>query len=213
MAMVTRQLTVKMILPAIYISLYLLTVILCFIKCEWTNKYKKILINAHLILLLLVAGNSFLINLKGVWLERLIVVTFLLTASATFALNRKTLELWQKIYFGFFLFYPAIAATTFLIDRIMFVVAASPLLVFLIIPETRFSDKDYEVREQVGLIAPMRLQLIKKEFVTEKVLGTCSDEDVVHLDITSFDITSQTGDTTKAIITSQDKWFQATFAK
>jgi hypothetical protein len=166
-----------------------------------------------LILLLLLLGDIFIINLKGVWLDRLIVVAFLLSASATFALYRKTLRLWQKIYFGFFVFYPAIAATTFLMDRIMFVVVASPLLISLTIPETRYSDKDYEVREQVGLIAPMRLQLIKKGLITESVLGICRDEDIVFLDISSVHITRQTKDSTNAIITSNDKTYQATFAK
>ena len=202
-----------MTLPVIYISLYVLTIILCFIRRDWTVKYKRVLINAHLILLLLLLVDIFIVNLKGVWPDRLIVVCFLLTASATFALYGKTLRLWQKIYFGFFLFYPAIAATTFLIDRIGFVVVASPLLVSLTIPETRFSDKNYEVREQVGLIAPMRLQLIKKGLITEKVLGTCRDEEVVYLAISSISILSQTTDTTKVTIKSIDKIYQATFTK
>lgn len=204
---------VKMTLATIYISLYLLTVILCFIKRDWTLKYRKFLVTAHLIFLLLLLADVFAINLRGVWYDRLIVVVFLLTASATFALYRKTLQLWQKIYFGFFLIYPFVAAMIFLIDRIMFLVVASPLLVSLTIPETRFSNKNYEIREQVGLMAPMRLQLIKKGFITETVIGTCNDGDIVRLNISSINITTQTRDTTKTIITSKDKKYQAAFTK
>ena len=203
----------RMTVPAIYMSLYLLTVILCFVERDWTVKYKRISINGHFILLLLLLVDIFIVNLRGVWLDRLIVVAFLLTASAIFALYRKTLRLWQKIYFGFFLFYPAIAAVTLLMDRIMFVVVASPLLVSLAMPETRFSDKDYEIRAQVGLLAPMRLQLIKKGLITEKVLGTCADQDVVNLDITSLNIKNQRQDTTTAIINSKNKMFEVTFTK
>jgi hypothetical protein len=202
-----------MTLPAIYITLYLLIVILCFTKRKLLHKYKKVLITAHLIVLLLLLVDIFLINLKGVWLDRLIAVTFLLTGSATFAFYRKTLQLWQKIYFGIFIFYPAIAATTFLIDRIMFIVVASPLLISLTIPETRFSNKEYEVREQVGLIAPQRLQLIKKGFITEKVIGTCSDESVAYLNISSINVVVQTQDTTKVIITSKNKTIETMFTK
>ncbi len=155
----------------------------------------------------------FAINFKGVLVDRLIVIAFLLTASATFALYRRTLRLWQKIYFGFFIFYPAIAASTFPMDRLGFAIVASPFLATLTIPETRFSDNNYDVREQFGIIAPMRLQLIKKGFITETVLGNTNDEDVVYLDITSIEITNQTNDTTTAVITTKEKSVQATFAK
>ena len=175
--------------------------------------YKKTLIWVHLSLLILLLIDIFVINFKGVWVDRVIVIAFLLTASATFALYRKTLRPWQKIYFGFFIFYPAIAASTFLMDRLMFAILASPLIATLTIPETRFSDNNYDIREQFGIIAPMRLQLIKKGLITETVLGNTSDEDVVYLDISSIKIIDQTNDTTKAIITSKGKTVQATFTK
>ena len=41
----------------------------------------------------------------------------------------------------------------------MFVVVANLLLVSLIVPETRFNGKDYEIREQVGLIFPGTSQM------------------------------------------------------
>ena len=164
-----------MTLPAIYISLYLLTVVLCFIKRDWPLNHAKILIRIHFSLLLVLLLDIFVINLRGVWLDRLIVVVFLLTASATFALYRRKLKVWQKIYFGFFLVYPILAASTFLIDRIMFIVVASPLLVTLTIPETKFNSKEYELREIVGVMAPVQLALVKKGLVTEKYLGASND--------------------------------------
>jgi hypothetical protein len=201
-----------MTLLTIYIILYLLTIVLCFIRLDWTNRYKKMLIRTHLILLVLLTIDIFLINLRGVWLDRLLVVAFLLTASLTITLYRKTLRLWQKLYFGFFVLYPAFAALAFLMDRIFFAVVASPLIVSLIVPKTRFSDKVYELREPVGLLAPNQLQLIKKGFVMETSLGN-SGEDAVFLDISSIRITRETKDSTNTIITSNDKTFSATFIK
>jgi hypothetical protein len=117
------------------------------------------------------------------------------------------------VYFGFFVFYPAFAAITFLMDRLFFTIVASPLIVSLTIPEVRFSNKDYEIRVPVGVIAPMRLQLIKKDFITEKSLGICNDEDVVTLDISNVSIVKEAKGSTNAIITSNDKTYQATFFK
>ncbi len=95
----------------------------------------------------------------------------------------------------------------------MFAIVASPFLATLTIPETKFSDNNYEIREQFGIIAPMRLQLIKKGFITETVLGNTNDEDIVYLYISSIKIINQTNDTTKAVITSKEKTVQATFTK
>lgn len=202
-----------MMLPAIFISFYLLTVVLCFIKRDWRLRYKKILIGTHLFLFLLILVTIFLINFRGAWFERLCGIAFLVTGSATFALYRTTLRFWQKIYFGCFAFYPFAAAVTFIIDRILFVIIASPLLITLVAPKTRFSNADYEVREQVGLMAPLRLQLIKKGLLTESVIGTCNDENIVRQNISSMTITSQIKDTTKAIITANDKKYETVFAK
>jgi hypothetical protein len=200
-----------MTLPTIYISLHLLTVCLLFIKSDGADKSKKSVITAHLILLVLLIVDIFIINLRGVWLDRLLVVAFLLTASVTFALHRRTLRTWQKLYFGFFLFYPILAATTFLMDRIMFVVVASPLLVTLTVPETKFSTKDYEVREIVGALAPVQLALIKKGLLTERYIGITNDEQVTYKDITGLNILSVTKDTTFAILISGDKSYKVAF--
>jgi len=188
-----------------------LTVVLLFVNTTWADKYKKSLIKAHVILFLILLLDIFVVNLKGVWLDRLLVVAFLLTASMTFALYRRTLRTWQKIYFGFFLVYPFFAASTFLIDRIFFVLVASPLLVTLTVPETRFSTKDYEVREIVGALAPVQLALIEKGLVTERNLGMTNDEEVTYKDITGLNIISVTKDTTFAIITSGGKNYKVAF--
>ena len=202
-----------MTLPVIYICLYLLTVVLFFVKQNWVDKYKKLLIKAHVILLLILLLDIFIVNIKGVWFDRLFVIAFLLTASMTFALYRRTLRTWQKIYFGFFLFYPIVAAATFLVDRIMFVLVASPLLVTLTVPQTKFSSKDYEVREIVGALAPVQLTLVKKGLVTEHYLGIINAEEVNYGDITGLNILSETKDTTFAIVTSADKNYKVAFHK
>ncbi|MBP8114144.1 MAG: hypothetical protein KAY50_02245 [Chitinophagaceae bacterium] len=190
-----------------------MTVVLFFIKKNLADKYKKSLIKAHVILLLIMLLDIFIINFKGVWFDRLIVVAFLLTASLTFALYRRTLRAWQKLYFGFFLIYPIVAAATFLIDSIFFIVVASPLLFSLYVPEVKFSSKNYELREFVGSIAPVQLQLIKKGFVTEKYIGASNNEKITYKDITGFDIIRISGDTTFAWVKSGDISYEIAFHK
>jgi hypothetical protein len=169
------------------------------------------LIKSHIIFFSILLLDIFIVNLKGVWLDRLLVVAFLLTASMTFALYRQTLRTWQKIYFGFFLLYPIVAAATFLMDRIMFVLVASPLLVTLTVPDTKFSSREYEVREIVGALAPVQLALIKKGLITESYLGITNDEEVTYKDITDLKIIRETKDTTFAIVTSGNKNYKVEF--
>lgn len=201
----------KMTLAAIYIIFHLLTVVLLFIKSGWADKFKKSVITAHLMLLVVLIVDIFIIKLRGVWLDRLLVVAFLLTASVIFAVYRRTLRTWQKLYFGFFLFYPIIAAATFLMDRLFFVLVASPLLVTLTIPEAKISTRDYEVREIVGAIAPVQFVLMKKGLITESYLGITNDEEVTHKDITGLNIVNVTKDTTFAILSSGDKSYKVVF--
>ena len=201
----------KMTLPYIYICFHLLTVVLLFVNTTWADKYKKSLIKAHVILFLILLLDIFIANLKGVWLDRLLVVAFLLTASMTFALYRRTLRSWQKIYFGFFLVYPIFAVSTFLMDRIFFVLVASPLLVTLTVPETKFSTNDYEVREIVGALAPVQFALMKKGLLTEQYVGITNDGEVTNKDITGLDIISVTKDTTFANIISGNKTYKVAF--
>lgn len=203
----------KMTLPAIYISLHLLTFIVLFIRKNWADKFKMAFITAHLILLLLLVVDIFIINIRGVWLDRLLVVAFLLTASLTFSLYRRTLRTWQKIYFGFFLFYPIAAAATFIIDSIMFVVVVSPLLVTLTVPETKLSTEKYELREIVGSMAPVQLALVEKGLITEKYLGASNDEQITYKDITGLHIIRKVGDTTYALVKSGDTNYEITFLK
>ena len=190
-----------------------MTVILFFIKGNWSDKYKITLIAAHLVLLLFILFDIFVFNLKGVLLDRIIVVAFLLTTSTTFALYRQTLKLWQKLYFGFFLFYPIVAALTFLIDRIMFVIVASPLLVTLTIPETKFSSKEYDLREIVGAMAPVQLGLVKKGLITEKHLGVSNDERITYKEITGLTIIRVINDTTITLVKTGDKNLEIVFHK
>ena len=108
-----------LILPTIYLSLLLLTVVMCFMKNEWAMEYKRKLININLILLLLIVVDLSIFNLRGMLLDRLIFIAFLVTASVIFAFYRKTLQSWQKIYYGLFIFYPLLSPLTFFMDRIL----------------------------------------------------------------------------------------------
>ncbi len=190
-----------------------MTLILFFIKKDWPEKYKKAIFQTHLISFICLLLDIFVISLRGAWSNKLIAITFLLTASLTFALYRRTLGSWQKVYFGFFLFYPIIAAATFVIDRIMFLVLAGPLLFSLYVPDVKFSSKDYELREFVGTIAPVQLQLIKKGLLTEEYIGASKNEDIILKKIKDLVIIRKSGDTTFALVKSVDKDYEVAFNK
>jgi hypothetical protein len=202
------------LLPAIYISLYLSILVLSFSKTrEWAIVTRKQLMISHLTLLFIVVLDIFLINFNGVWLDRLIVIIFVLTGTAVFAFHRKTLGILQKIYFGFFVFYPVFVMISFFMDRIFFAIIASPLLVSLVVPNTIFTNKDYDIREPFGIIAAPRLELIKRGIFTESSEGICNDEDIVSLEISSIQIISKNADSVMVLVQSKDKTFRAAFVK
>lgn len=202
-----------MILPTIYFSLHFLTVVLLFIKLEQLHKYKNIIIRTNIILFILLLIDIFLINLKGALLDRVLVITFLITGSLSFALYSRSLKPLQKLYFGSFLFYPIIAALTFLIDRIMFIGIASPLLVTLTVPESKFNTDDYELREISGVMGPVQIALIEKSFITEKYLGVSNEEQIKYKIITDLDIIHIDGDTTFTLLKAGDKTYTIAFYK
>jgi len=172
-----------MTLPIIYIGFYILTIGLFFVQIEWIIKYKKWLTIGHVLSLLFLSVDFCLIakynsSYKTIWADRLFAISFLLSGALTFALYRRTQTWWTKIYFGVFFFYPAFAALTFLIDRIFFVIAASPLIVTLLSPEIYYTDKNYDIRSMHRLMAPSQLVLIDKGVLTEEEIGK-SDEELI----------------------------------
>lgn len=203
----------EMILATIYISIYSLLLVLLFTKKEWANTFKKTIATTHWILLAGIIVDVFVINLRGVLADRILAVAFLLTGMAVFSLYIKKLRLWEKLYFGLFLFYPIVIAITFLLDRILCFIIASPLLFSLIIPETKFSTRDFELREQGGGLEPIQIVLIKKGVLTEKNLGTSNDEELGKLHITNLIITQASKDSTAAIVTADHKDYTITFRK
>jgi uncharacterized membrane protein len=202
-----------MLLPAIYLGLYLFILGLSFSNFRWEKATRKQLMTCHLALLTIVILDIFWINFIGVWLDRLIVIAFLLTGTAVFAFHRKTLRILHKIYFGFFVFYPLFLVIAFVMDRIFFAIMAGPLLVSLIVPNIVFSNKDYQIREPFGIIAGARLELIKRGIFTERAEGICNDEDIVYLEISSIQIMSKNEDTVMVLVQSKDKTFRAAFVK
>ena len=207
-----------MTLPIIYIGLFILTIVLFFVKKDWTIKYKKWLTYGHITSLLILSVDIFLItkfnsSFKTIWVDRLIAISFLISGAMTFALYRKTFKWWTKIYFGVFFFYPAIAAFTFLIDRIFFVIVASPLIVTLLSPDIYYSDKDYDIRTVQGIMAPKQLTLIKKDLLTEAEIGKCGEEYIGNGNYKNFKIIIQNNDSTTVSVDFDGQQTNLTFRK
>ncbi len=202
-----------MILIVTYTILQLLLTILLFIKKDISNLHKKKLIKTHFLLLMILIIDLSFIHSKGVWTDRILFLAFLLSASAIFALYYRKLKTWPKLYFGFFLIYPIFAATTFFMDRLMFVLFASPFLIPLSVPETKYSDSHFEIREIVGAIAPVQFELLEKGLLTEKYLGMTNGEEIASIPIRGLTIILKTKDSTNSLIESEKKSYEVTFKK
>jgi hypothetical protein len=175
--------------------IYVTTLVLTFVKRDWPTTLKKVLAGGHIafalltviqVILLTTSGLTF----RGVYFDRIIFWGLFISGGLFFALFRgKTFLIW--IYFGTYLFYPIIAATTFLIDRIMFVLFASPFLVSIMLPETYYKDDKFEIRNNSGVMGPSQIILIEKNGLTEKEIGKTAYDDG---EINGIEILSTTTD-------------------
>lgn len=179
--------------------IYTLTMILNFIKRDWPTIIKKCLVFGHVIFAGLMVIDIVLFltierTFRGIYSDRLIFWGLFITGGLFFALF-KGKGLLTKIYFGTYLFYPIIAMATFLVDRIMFVLIASPILVSVILPETYYKDNKLEIRSSTGLMAPRKIVLVEKKLLTEKEIGKTEYADG---EITAIEILNSTTDSVKA---------------
>jgi hypothetical protein len=188
-----------MVIPIILGLIYTSTLVLNFIKKDWPPIIKKYLVIGHVIfagliiidiVLLSTTGSTF----RGIYFDRLIIWGLLITGGLFFALF-KGKGLLAKIYFGAYLFYPVVAMATFLIDRIMFVLIASPILVSVMVPETYYNDKKFEIRSSIGLMASRKIVLVEKKLVTEKAIG---EMEYSQGEITAIEILGSTSDSVNA---------------
>jgi len=201
----------------IYIGLFIITFSLFFFKKEWCIRCKKWLKLGHFLSLIILLVDIYLIinfdtSFRTVWVDRFIALIFFITGALTFALYRKTLKTLPKIYFGLLFFYPIIASLTFLIDRIFFVLVASPLIISLITPSIYYSDKNYDIRGMQGLMAPSRFVLIKNGILTETEIGK-SDEELIEGNYKNFKLLIGNKDSTVILVDIEGKQTSLTFRK
>jgi hypothetical protein len=207
-----------MTLPIIFIGLFVLTIALFLIKKDWAIKYKKWLIFGHIFFLVILTLDIFLLikfntSYRTIWIDRLFAVSFFISGALMFALYYKSLRTISKIYFGFFFFYPIIAASTFLMDRILFAIVASPLILALISPNIYYSDKYYDIRSMQGIMAPNRLVLVKKDLITETELGKSDIDFFENGNYKILKIVSQNNDSTIILIDFNGQQKNMTFIK
>ena len=179
--------------------IYVTTLVLNFVKKDWSPTFRKVLIRGHIVFALLTVVQIILLTtsgltFRGIYSDRIIFWGLFISGGLFFALFKgKTLL--TKIYFGTYLFYPLIAMATFLIDRIIFVLFASPFLVSFILPETYYKDDKLEIRNSSGLMAPRQIVLIEKNWLTEKEIGKTAYGDG---EISGIEISSTTTDSINA---------------
>jgi hypothetical protein len=200
----------------VLLTIYLVAVILIFIRRKWQEHIKKHLLIGHLIfaalilvdLFLLIAGGA---TFKGIYFDRLIFWGLFVTAWSYFALFGG--KSWPaKVYFGAYLFYPAIAMVTFIIDKILFVIVVSPMIVSLEMPEVYYSDSKFELRHKTGgFLTPNNIVLIEKKLLTESEIGSKEPSNEKDQEIKKIEIVLFTSDSINAHIHYKDTVEFATF--
>lgn len=164
-----------MAIPILLGVIYLTTLILYFTRKEWPVKLKLWLVNGHIIFLGLIAIQIILfltkdLTFRGIIFDRFIFWGLFTSGSLYCALYKGKL-FFSKFYFGFYLFYPILALSTYLFDKLLFIVAASPFLVLLNPPKTYYKDNKYEIRKNIQFLGPRYLFLVEKYYLTEKEIG------------------------------------------
>jgi len=140
-----------------------------------------------------------------------VAIIFFISGALVFALNKKKLNLWAKVYFGTFFFYPLVVPFTFLIDRLFFFIVASPLIGILSIPEVYYSDSKYDIRSMNGFMAPSRVVLIKKSLFTEKEIGKSDEGSVGSGNYKMLRVIAQNHDSTKVEVCYNGQIINYTF--
>jgi hypothetical protein len=163
-----------MVIAIVLGLIYAATVVLNFIKREWPTRIKRILTIGHIVFggltviqIILLLTNQ--MTFRGIYSDRIIFWGLFITGGLLFSLFKRSI--WAKIYFGIYLYYPIIALTTFFMDRIMFVIVASPILASVMVPDTYYKDNTLEIRSNIGLMVPRKIVLVEKNLVTEKEIG------------------------------------------
>ncbi|HEY0670425.1 MAG TPA: hypothetical protein VGD22_19740 [Sphingobacteriaceae bacterium] len=207
-----------MTLAIIFVGLFLMTIGLYFFRRDWPTRTKRNLIYIHVAsLFILLADIALIINLltsfRTVWSDRVVAIIFFISGALIFALYKKKLKSWAKLYFGIFFFYPLVVPFAFLIDRIFFVIVASPLIGILMSPEVYYSDKNYDIRTMQGLIAPNRLVLVEKSVFSEREIGKSDEETVGDGNYKMLKVIAKNQDSTKVEIDYQGQKIFYTFRR
>lgn len=163
------------------------------------TKYKKYLVRIHVISVALLLVNVVLIigfesSFRTFWFDRLVLLCFLLSGTFIFAIGRNHLKLRDKLYFGFFFFYPFVVVLASVMDRIFFVLVASPFLWVSTTPEIYYHDSNYDIRPVKGIMAPRILELIKNEVFLETRVGTYRGEYIENKAYQNLKIITQNSD-------------------
>lgn len=197
----------------IYILFMFATMVLFFIKYDWSSKLKRILIIGHIVCLILVVINTFLvskykISIRGNWTDSLLILGLLISGAMIFALYRKSLK--TGFYYGMFFFYPFVTGLAYLINKIMFVVLMVPLIM-TDIQDNYYSDKKFDIRNGTGFMGPKQLVLVEKFHLLEAEIGR--SEYLENGEYKSFKIITENDDSIQSELIRNGKLENMIFLK
>jgi hypothetical protein len=144
---------------------------------------KKFLTVLHVISLILLSVDCCLCffwetTFKTAWFDKIHAIAFFSSGTANFALLQSSrLNIFFKIYYGLFFFYPVFVLISIFIDKIFFALMLAPFALTLLLPDTYYADNQLEVREKIGgLLGTPRIALIEKYIFTEREIGIADFE-------------------------------------
>lgn len=204
-----------MILAIAFGILYLLMLILSFAKWNSPKFFKRSMLVAHFVFWGLIAVEMLMIStddfsFRGVYADRIIVLGLILSGGLSYSLFKHS-SIATRAYFGAFLYYPIVAAATFFVDRIFFVIISGPILMSLLIPEIFYSDWNFEIRQNTGLLVARRLTLVEKNWLVEKDIGHTEYLDGEEAGIKNIEVLNTTKDSVNVKIEYQEETKIVTF--
>ena len=204
-----------MLLPIAFGFLYLVILIFSLVRKEWRKFLKRWTLVIHFAIwglavvdILLMWTND--LSFRGVYADRIIVLGLILSGGLSYSLFKHS-SIATRAYFGAFLYYPIVAAATFFVDRIFFVIISGPILMSLLIPEIFYSDWNFEIRQNTGLLVARRLTLVEKNWLVEKDIGHTEYLDGEEAGIKNIEVLNTTKDSVNVKIEYQEETKIVTF--
>lgn len=167
-------------------------------------KYRRIVINSHLIslticLIALAMNLTSHYSFYGGWITPFFATGMISSGLFLFVLYARSSQIWLKLYGGLFFSYPLIILIAAIFSRMFLVFGIGLTLFILNIPENLYSGKGMVIREGFSgmLAASQKIELYESHFPVIEKLGETNlgSETLVQIKIDSIKVCKGAADT------------------